>query len=52
MYTYIFFVLYVVAGLPSEKLVEAHGTFATASCVRCDKSYNGEEIKVDMPVGY
>ena len=35
-----------VAGIPPVKLVEAHGTFATASCTKCGKKYNGESIKV------
>ena len=35
-----------VAGLPPEKLVEAHGTFATATCIKCREPYNGEDIKV------
>ena len=42
------FVIYfiVVAGVPNEKLVEAHGSFSTATCRVCYKSYTGEEIKV------
>jgi len=35
-----------VAEVPAGKLVEAHGTFSTASCTRCQKSYDGEQIKV------
>lgn len=35
-----------VAGIPPEKLVEAHGTFATATCTLCERKYNGDEIKV------
>ena len=36
----------VVADIPATKLVEAHGTFSTASCIRCHKNYDGEQIKV------
>ena len=36
----------LVAGIPPSKLVEAHGTFTTASCTQCGKKYNGETIKV------
>ncbi len=35
-----------MAEVPASKLVEAHGTFSTASCIRCHKSYDGEQIKV------
>ncbi|XP_041367868.1 uncharacterized protein LOC121382349 [Gigantopelta aegis] len=34
-----------LAGIPPSKLVEAHGTFATATCVSCGQRYNGEDIK-------
>lgn len=34
-----------LAEVPAGKLVEAHGTFSTASCIRCQKSYDGEQIK-------
>jgi NAD-dependent SIR2 family protein deacetylase len=32
-------------GITSDKLVEAHGSFATAACIRCGKSYNAEDIR-------
>ena len=38
-----------MAEVPASKLVEAHGTFSTASCIRCHKSYDGEQIKVSLP---
>ena len=38
----------LVAEVPAGKLVEAHGTFSTASCIRCQKSYDGEQIKVQF----
>ncbi|KAM4617381.1 NAD-dependent protein deacetylase sirtuin-3, mitochondrial [Discoglossus pictus] len=31
-----------VAGVPPEKLVEAHGSFSSATCTMCLKSYPGE----------
>ncbi len=34
-----------VAGLPADKLVEAHGTFFTAHCLDCRKEYDLEFIK-------
>lgn len=34
-----------LAGIPPDKLVEAHGTFSKASCIRCHQSHEGEEIK-------
>lgn len=38
--------LYSVAGIPPEILVEAHGTFATATCTVCLRKYEGEELRV------
>ncbi|MEE6510901.1 hypothetical protein FKM82_031256 [Ascaphus truei] len=34
-----------VAGVPLEKLVEAHGSFASATCTTCLKSYPGETFQ-------
>ncbi|KAG0164791.1 NAD-dependent protein deacetylase sirtuin-2 [Apophysomyces sp. BC1034] len=34
-----------LAGVPDEKLVEAHGSFATASCVKCRRVVDPLEIK-------
>ncbi|XP_040894306.1 NAD-dependent protein deacetylase sirtuin-3 [Toxotes jaculatrix] len=34
-----------LCGIPDDKLVEAHGTFATASCHLCYTSYPAEEAK-------
>ncbi|XP_072047568.1 NAD-dependent protein deacetylase sirtuin-3-like [Amphiura filiformis] len=34
-----------LAGIPANKLVEAHGTFLKASCTRCGHPHNGEVIK-------
>lgn len=39
-----------VAGVPPEMLVEAHGTFATATCTSCLRKYNGEELRVSHKV--
>ncbi|XP_072495688.1 NAD-dependent protein deacetylase sirtuin-3, mitochondrial isoform X1 [Notamacropus eugenii] len=36
------------AGIPATKLVEAHGTFATATCTVCRQSFQGEEFHVDV----
>lgn len=40
-----------LADIPAAKLVEAHGTFSTASCIRCHKSYDGEQIKKTIMKG-
>ncbi|KAM7164734.1 NAD-dependent protein deacetylase sirtuin-3, mitochondrial [Macrochelys suwanniensis] len=37
-----------VAGIPLDKLVEAHGTFATATCTVCRRSYPGEDFRGDV----
>ncbi|KAF7731605.1 NAD-dependent protein deacetylase sirtuin-2 [Apophysomyces ossiformis] len=34
-----------LAGIPDEKLVEAHGSFATASCIKCRKVVDPDDIK-------
>ena len=39
-----------VAGVPEEKMVEAHGTFATATCTICKNKLKGDDIKV-WPLG-
>ncbi|KAK7067012.1 NAD-dependent protein deacetylase sirtuin-2 [Halocaridina rubra] len=37
-----------VAGIPAEKLVEAHGTFRTAHCIECRKEYSQEWVKEEI----
>lgn len=39
MYTQNIDTLERIAGIPEEKLVEAHGTFHTSHCVRCGEEY-------------
>lgn len=34
-----------VAGLPAEKIVEAHGTFHTSHCLECKQEYEIEWMK-------
>ncbi|XP_076042724.1 NAD-dependent protein deacetylase sirtuin-2-like isoform X2 [Oratosquilla oratoria] len=34
-----------VAGVPVEKMVEAHGTFRTSHCLSCQKSYDQDWMK-------
>lgn len=34
-----------LAGIPPEMLVEAHGTFATATCTVCRRKYEGDELR-------
>ncbi|XP_002739688.2 uncharacterized protein LOC100376942 [Saccoglossus kowalevskii] len=40
-----------LAGIPASKLVEAHGTFATSSCVRCRLKHSSDEIKDKIMTG-
>ncbi|XP_059926923.1 NAD-dependent protein deacetylase sirtuin-3, mitochondrial isoform X1 [Gadus macrocephalus] len=40
-----------LAGIPSERLVEAHGTFATATCTVCRRTYEGQDLRSDVMKG-
>uniref|UniRef100_A0A3Q0RZX5 NAD-dependent protein deacetylase n=1 Tax=Amphilophus citrinellus TaxID=61819 RepID=A0A3Q0RZX5_AMPCI len=40
-----------LAGIPPEMLVEAHGTFATATCTVCLRKYDGEDLRPDVMSG-
>ncbi|XP_061621004.1 NAD-dependent protein deacetylase sirtuin-3, mitochondrial isoform X4 [Phyllopteryx taeniolatus] len=40
-----------LAGIPPEMLVEAHGTFATATCTVCRSKYKGEDLRPDLMSG-
>ncbi|TFY75767.1 hypothetical protein EWM64_g8244 [Hericium alpestre] len=33
------------AGVPGDKIIEAHGSFATQKCIDCQTPYDGEKIK-------
>lgn len=33
------------AGVPAEKIIEAHGSFATQRCIDCRKPYDDEKMK-------
>ncbi|KAI3377281.1 hypothetical protein L3Q82_008494, partial [Scortum barcoo] len=37
--------------IPPDMLVEAHGTFATATCTVCRRKYEGEELRPDVMAG-
>lgn len=37
---------FTVAGLPADKMVEAHGTFSDATCLLCRQRHDKEDIKV------
>jgi len=39
------------AGISPEKLIQCHGSFATASCVKCGYKVPGEEIFKDLRAG-
>ncbi|XP_071618255.1 NAD-dependent protein deacetylase sirtuin-3, mitochondrial isoform X2 [Heliangelus exortis] len=36
------------AGIPPDRLVEAHGTFATATCTACRRNFPGEDFRGDV----
>ncbi|KZF22318.1 SIR2-domain-containing protein [Xylona heveae TC161] len=40
-----------LAGIRPEKMIQCHGSFATASCVRCKYNVPGEEIYEDLRAG-
>ncbi|XP_039984014.1 NAD-dependent protein deacetylase sirtuin-3, mitochondrial isoform X2 [Xiphias gladius] len=40
-----------LAGIPPGMLVEAHGTFATATCTACLRKYEGEDLRPDVMSG-
>uniref|UniRef100_A0A8C4RZ69 Si:dkey-103i16.6 n=1 Tax=Erpetoichthys calabaricus TaxID=27687 RepID=A0A8C4RZ69_ERPCA len=46
MYTQNIDSLETIAGIPPEKLVEAHGTFSTASCHLCYTTYPAKEKEI------
>jgi NAD+-dependent protein deacetylase SIR2 len=33
------------AGVPDDKIIEAHGSFATQRCITCRAPYDGDEMK-------
>ncbi|XP_060031815.1 NAD-dependent protein deacetylase sirtuin-3, mitochondrial isoform X2 [Erinaceus europaeus] len=39
------------AGIPASKLVEAHGSFASATCTVCQRSWPGEDIWAEVKEG-
>lgn len=39
-----FLTLFCDLGLPEEKIVESHGTFAVAYCVQCGKEVNKNDM--------
>lgn len=43
--------LEVVAGLPREKLIQCHGSFGTATCIKCGHKVKGETIFPDIKAG-
>lgn len=40
-----------LAGVEEDRLVEAHGSFATAKCLRCGKTYDKDDIKPQIMRG-
>lgn len=45
MYTQNIDTLERLAGLPPDKLVEAHGSFASATCTRCSATYDAQWVQ-------
>lgn len=43
--------LEVKAGVPKEKLIQCHGSFATATCIQCEYKVEGEKIFPDIKAG-
>lgn len=43
--------LEVKAGVPKEKLIQCHGSFGTASCIKCGYKTAGEKIFPDIKMG-
>jgi hypothetical protein len=41
-------VVCVVCGIPDDKLVEAHGSFLSASCIDCQRPHPSETVKVSI----
>ncbi|KAJ4150450.1 hypothetical protein LMH87_011200 [Akanthomyces muscarius] len=39
------------AGVPAEKIIEAHGSFATQRCVECKKEFPDDEMKTHVHNG-
>ena len=40
-----------LAGLPSDKIVECHGTYYTAHCLKCKQKYDFKDIQKKMEKG-
>lgn len=45
VYTQNIDMLDVLAGVSEDKMIECHGHFRTASCTKCERSFDGEECK-------
>lgn len=43
--------LEIKAGVPKEKLIQCHGSFGTASCIKCGYKTQGEKIFPDIKAG-
>lgn len=39
------------AGVPAEKIIEAHGSFATQRCIECKKEFPDDEMKTHVERG-
>ena len=43
--------LEINAGVPPEKLIQCHGSFGTATCIKCGHKTKGDEIFPDIKAG-
>ncbi|CAG9943892.1 unnamed protein product [Clonostachys rosea f. rosea IK726] len=43
--------LEIKAGVPKDKLIQCHGSFGTATCIKCGYKVNGESIFPDIKAG-
>ena len=39
-----------MAGIKTARLVEAHGSFSTASCTVCHARHDADEVKVSIMI--
>ena len=47
-YFIFFFLVLNVSGLREEKVVEAHGSFSSASCIQCKAVYSMEKLREEI----
>ena len=43
--------LETIAGIPASKIIEAHGSFGSAECLRCRTAYTTDDIRPQIQRG-